>query len=237
MAFSSWPSGGFAAACWVGRVAADDHPLMGLLLVQSSVRPAGIAHMGFAIPLRRYLSDRPGGFPSRPSRMDGLESTNAPLVEFSGPPGSCTHDTSPGPRTGTPPLGFPPLRHMQTARSGSHGRCLPATFRPQGLATLPTVSSLADLADHVSGRQRPWGFPFGVCPRPESPGIPADARPACRYHWADQLVPKPEPPSPNGPASGNVPGRVPCGRSGYLARATAGNSLGVPPSQGLFTPA
>jgi hypothetical protein len=51
---------------------------------------------------------------------------------------------------------------MQPTRSGSRGRCLPATFRPQGLSTLSTVSSLDGLAGLVSCRQRLWGFPFGA---------------------------------------------------------------------------
>jgi hypothetical protein len=42
------------------------------------------------------------------------------------------------------------------------GFCLPASFRPQGLVTLSTVYSPADLADSVSHRQRSWDFPFGA---------------------------------------------------------------------------
>jgi len=42
----------------------------------------------------------------------------------------------------------------------SRGLCLPATFRPQGLVTLPTVSSRQSLASRVSGWQRSWAWPF-----------------------------------------------------------------------------
>jgi hypothetical protein len=56
---------------------------------------------------------------------------------------------------------------MHHTRSGSHGLYLPATFRPQGLATLTTVSSLARLAGLISCRQRPWGFPFGAFSSPK----------------------------------------------------------------------
>jgi hypothetical protein len=47
-------------------------------------------------------------------------------------------------------------------RSGSHGLCLPATFRPQGLATLSTACALARLASFISRRQRLWDSPFGA---------------------------------------------------------------------------
>jgi hypothetical protein len=39
---------------------------------------------------------------------------------------------------------------------------LPGTFRPQGLTTLATVSSLDCLARPISCEQRPWGSPFGA---------------------------------------------------------------------------
>lgn len=45
-------------------------------------------------------------------------------------------------------------------RSTSHGLCLPATFRPQGLITLSTVFSLFVRAGFVSHRQRSWDSPF-----------------------------------------------------------------------------
>jgi hypothetical protein len=51
---------------------------------------------------------------------------------------------------------------MHRARSGPRGLCLPATFRPQGLATLSTACALARLAGLVSCRQRLWDSPFGA---------------------------------------------------------------------------
>jgi hypothetical protein len=59
-------------------------------------------------------------------------------------------------------LGFYSLWHMHRARSGSRGLCLPATFRPQGLATLSTACTLARLVGLISCRQRLWDSPFGA---------------------------------------------------------------------------
>jgi hypothetical protein len=59
-------------------------------------------------------------------------------------------------------MGFRSLQHVKARRSTSRGRCLPATFRLQGLATLLTVYSLRALASFVSHRQRSWDSPFGA---------------------------------------------------------------------------
>jgi hypothetical protein len=59
-------------------------------------------------------------------------------------------------------MGFLSLWHMHRTRSGLHGLCLPATFRPQGLITLSTVCALARLAGLISCRQRLWDSPFGA---------------------------------------------------------------------------
>jgi len=59
-------------------------------------------------------------------------------------------------------MGFRSLQHMRNRRSTGRGRCLPATFRLQGLATLLTVSSLRSRAGSVSTRQRSWDSPFGA---------------------------------------------------------------------------
>jgi hypothetical protein len=59
---------------------------------------------------------------------------------------------------------------MQPRRSTDHGFYLPATFHPQGLATLSVVCSLQGLADFVSRRQRSWEVPFGAFSSPEVPG-------------------------------------------------------------------
>jgi hypothetical protein len=57
---------------------------------------------------------------------------------------------------------------MKDRRSTCRGFCLPATFRPQGLVTLSTVSSLRTLAGFVSRRQRSWDSPFGAFPSREA---------------------------------------------------------------------
>jgi hypothetical protein len=59
-------------------------------------------------------------------------------------------------------MGSCSLWHMHRARSGSRGLCLPATFRPQGLATLSTACTLARLVGLISCRQRLWDSPFGA---------------------------------------------------------------------------
>jgi len=82
----------------------------------------------------------------------------------------------------TPSWAFRSLWHIWSARSGSRGLCLPATFRPQGLATLATAYSLANLAGLVSCRQRLWDFPFGAFSSAEaSRRHPPVRAPACRY--------------------------------------------------------
>jgi hypothetical protein len=59
-------------------------------------------------------------------------------------------------------MGFASLQHMRHRRYAFHGRCLPATFRLQGLATLLTVYSLRSRASFISHRQRSWDLPFGA---------------------------------------------------------------------------
>jgi hypothetical protein len=131
-----------------------------LPLVQSSVRPAGIALMGSAIPRCRLPFGPAGGFPNRPSLAEGLVSANAPLIEFRRPPRSCPDDASQCLSTPAPSLGSCSLGHMHRTRSGLRGLCLPATFRPQGLVTLSTACALARLAGLVSCRQHLWDLPF-----------------------------------------------------------------------------
>jgi hypothetical protein len=57
-----------------------------------------------------------------------------------------------------------PYSTYKERRSTCHGLCLPATFRPQGLATLSTAFSLRTRAGSVSRRQRSWDSPFGAFP-------------------------------------------------------------------------
>jgi len=68
----------------------------------------------------------------------------------------------------TPLLSFASLQHIRERRSTSHGLCLPATFRPQGLVTLSTASSLRTRAGFVSRRQRSWDSPFEAFPSREA---------------------------------------------------------------------
>jgi len=51
---------------------------------------------------------------------------------------------------------------MRNRRSTCRGLCLPASFRPQGLVTLSTVSSLRSRAGFLSHRRRSWDSPFGA---------------------------------------------------------------------------
>jgi len=72
---------------------------------------------------------------------------------------------------------------MKDRRSTCRGFCLPATFRPQGLATLSTVSSLRSRAGFVSHRQRSWDSPFEAFP---SQGVLERLRPrAPTYRFPD----------------------------------------------------
>jgi hypothetical protein len=59
-------------------------------------------------------------------------------------------------------MDFDSLQHLKDRRSTHRGFYLPATFRPQGLATLSTVFSLRTRAGLVSYRQRSWDSPFGA---------------------------------------------------------------------------
>jgi len=59
-------------------------------------------------------------------------------------------------------MGFRSLQHSRDRRSTGHGLCLPATFRPQGLATLSTAYALRAPAGFLSHRRRSWDSPFGA---------------------------------------------------------------------------
>jgi hypothetical protein len=116
--------------------------------------------MGSAIPRCRLPCGPAGGLPNRPSPTEGLDSVDAPLIEFRRPPGSCPDDASQCLSAPAPSLGSCSLGHIHHTRSGSHGFCLPATFRPQGLITLSTACALARLAGLISCRQHLWDSPF-----------------------------------------------------------------------------
>jgi hypothetical protein len=59
-------------------------------------------------------------------------------------------------------MDFLSLQHIRNRRSTCRGLSLPASFRPQGLVTLSTVSSLRSPAGFLSHRQRSWDSPFGA---------------------------------------------------------------------------
>jgi hypothetical protein len=61
-------------------------------------------------------------------------------------------------------MGFASLQHIKAKRSTVRGFCRPASFRPQGLLTLSTVSSLFARAGFVSHRQRSWDSLFEAFP-------------------------------------------------------------------------
>ncbi len=68
------------------------------------------------------------------------------------------------------------LQHMPDTEVHLPRRVPPdATFRPQGLATLSTVSSLGALVGSVSRRQRSWASPFEV-------SLPARRRRCSQHH-------------------------------------------------------
>jgi hypothetical protein len=61
-------------------------------------------------------------------------------------------------------MGFPSLQHIRDRGSTSRGLCLPATFHPQGLATLSAAYSPRTPVGFVSRRRRSWDSPFGAFP-------------------------------------------------------------------------
>ena len=82
-------------------------------------------------------------------------------------------------------LGFRPLRHMQ-AREIRLSRRLHASgiVRPQGLATLSAVFSLASRTTIRRSPQRPWGSPFRALLLPAS-GTLLRASPLLSFHRVD----------------------------------------------------
>lgn len=90
-----------------------------------------------------------------------LRARRLPLLGFRSPSKYVPSVTSPGPKTEAPLMRSCPLQHIKVRGSGSHGLCLPATFRPQGLTSLSAVFSLRTPARHVAGERRSWGLPFG----------------------------------------------------------------------------
>jgi hypothetical protein len=128
-------------------------------------------------------------------------------------------------------MGFASLQRLRNRRSASHGLCLPATFRLQGLATLLTAYSLRYRAGFLSHRQRSWDSPFGAfSSRKVSRPFPTG-----RTHLPFRL---PVYPHTQGAGAGSTSRgswaltlpRVPGDRH-VFSTPTAGCSRGLPPSR------
>jgi hypothetical protein len=78
-------------------------------------------------------------------------------------------------------MSFASLQHSRAGRSTCRGRCLPATFRPQGLVTLSTAFSLTAPAGFVSRRRRSWDLPFGAFTSREVPACFHASSPTYRF--------------------------------------------------------
>jgi hypothetical protein len=128
-------------------------------------------------------------------------------------------------------MSFRPLQHLRPTESTTTG--LPSRrFRLQGLATLLTAFSSANLADPVSDRQRSWGSPFGAFSSRRAP------RHSCRADPPAVSFPGAHPPEGGGDPKRTgywalFPPRGPCGWAGPLSPVAAGGSLGFCPSRGL----
>jgi hypothetical protein len=59
-------------------------------------------------------------------------------------------------------VGFRSLQRSRIRRATARGHCQPATFRPQGLATLSAAYYLRARAGFLSHRRRSWDSPFGA---------------------------------------------------------------------------
>lgn len=126
-------------------------------------------------------------------------------------------------------MGFRSLQHSRDRRSTCRGACqAPATFRPQGLATLSAAYSLRARAGLLSCRRRSWDSPFGAF---SSRKVSA-AFPGGRTHvpFLPSVFPAPRRragPTGRGFWAFTLPG-VPRGR-GMIGASTAGCSLGLCP--------
>jgi hypothetical protein len=159
-----------------------------------------------------------------------------PLFEFRVPPESYQHTLVRQPQPANSSRGLSIPSALEGSEVHFTRACPPATFRPQGLATLSTAYSLRARAGLVSSRQRSWDSPFGAFPsrkvstrfredeptyrsarRCSRPGKPGWAGPAGRGSWAFTLP------------------RVPGGRTGVNS-PTTGCSLGLRPSRVLQRP-
>jgi hypothetical protein len=123
---------------------------------------------------------------------------------------------------------------MRQARSGSRGFSTPATFHPQGLATLSMVCSLAGPVDFFSRRQRLWGLTLRSFLLPDGhmaflPCSPRVSLPRIRARRSKPTRANPE------PDYQVLPPSSPLRREKCLALRAAGDSLGLCPFQGDST--
>lgn len=121
--------------------------------------------------------------------------------------------------------------------STGRGLCLPATFRPQGLVTLSTASSIRARAGPVSSRRRSWDSPFGASLLPK--GIRAFPHGRAHVPFLPEVSPAAEAEGrPTGPRFlGFDPFRSPVATGHVISAPTAGCSLGLRPSRVFRTDA
>jgi hypothetical protein len=123
-------------------------------------------------------------------------------------------------------MGFRSLQHMRNRRSTGRGRCLPATFRLQGLVTLLTVFSLRSRAGSVSHRQRSWDLPFGALPSREVSERYRSDGPTCRLPCG--VAPRRNgEPGPQAAVSGLRPSRKPLTTRRVVSTPSVRCSLGL----------
>ena len=122
---------------------------------------------------------------------------------------------------------LPPFSTSEARGSTCRGFTCPATFRPQGLATLSTVFSPRARAGPVSCRQRSWDFALQSLPLSRGTlSVSAPGEPACRFPGRCSLgrILRPEPAS-RGFRALTLP-RAPCPLDAVNA-ARAGCSPGL----------
>ncbi len=129
-------------------------------------------------------------------------------------------------------MDFCSLQHLQARRSTDRERCLLATVRPQGLATLSTAYALRALVGFVSRRQRSWDSPFGAFSTDRARACFSTRRPpTCRY--ANRCATdQGQRPDRHAPTSGRYARPESLANAACLAPAPAGGSLGSSPLQG-----
>jgi len=160
----------FGVAARPCGVAAVGRPLVELAARSESCRRTGIAQYGLGES--RYAVGRFLGcavFPSSASPA-AVRLPADPLVEFHLPVEYCPAKPS-RPAAAGRLLSWTSrsLQHTRNRRSTGRGLCLPATLRPQGLATLSAPCSRRIRAGSVSHRRRSWDLPFGAFPHARLP--------------------------------------------------------------------